>query len=101
MRYATSQAVSIRDLVAMSHGVLENTITDMDFLETLARRRCFLVPPWVMQAGADGQLSKVTRVMYSLDGELDKPGVLLAVARKLREAANATKRARFWNRFGD
>jgi hypothetical protein len=69
----------------MCQGHLENTITDLDFLESLAAKRCFLVPPWVMLATPRGGLVKITRVTYTLDGQLDKPAILVAMARKLRE----------------
>jgi hypothetical protein len=93
MSFTTLNLLSAHDLMAMVNGSLENTVTDMDFLETLARRHCLLVPPWVLQASPDGRLRKVTRLVYTVDGELDKPRILLHVARALR--------ARRWrDRFG-
>ncbi|HVT82948.1 MAG TPA: hypothetical protein VHM90_20085 [Phycisphaerae bacterium] len=85
MRYATINNIPFPDLVAMSQGRLECTITDLDFLESLAAKHCFLVPPWVMRASPAGGLAKITRVTYTLDGEMDKPAILVAVARKLAD----------------
>jgi hypothetical protein len=96
MVFNTLNLLTAGDLKAMADGVLENTITDMDFLETLAKRHCFLVPPWVLQASREGELQKVTRVVYTVDGELDKPRILLAVARELRARR---LRERFGRRF--
>jgi hypothetical protein len=84
MRFATFNQISHHDLLDMARGTLENTITDMDFMETLARRQCFVVSPWVMRASRAGEMFKVTPLIYTVDGELDKPRILLAVARQLR-----------------
>jgi len=84
MGFATLNQISAHDLLAMADGTLEDTITDMDFLETLACRHCLLVPPWILYASPAGGLSKVTRLVYTIDGKLDKPRILLAVARELR-----------------
>jgi hypothetical protein len=84
MSFATLNSLSLQDLMAMANGTLEHTVTDMDFLETLAARHCLLVPPWVLLASPAGHLRKVTRLIYTVDGELDKPRILLTVARKLR-----------------
>jgi len=84
MGFATFNDISACDLLAMADGTLEDTITDMDFLESLAGRHCLVVPPWVLRAAPAGGLSKVTRLVYTTDGELDKPRILLAVARELR-----------------
>ena len=93
MGFATFNQISAHDLLAMADGMLEDTITDMDFLETLAGRHCVVVPPWVLRASPAGGLSKVTRLVYTTDGDLDKPRILLAVARELR-------RERALGRFG-
>ncbi len=98
MTYTTLNLLSAQDLMAMVDGSLENTVTDMDFLETLARRHCLLVPPWVLQATPGGRLRKVTRLVYTVDGELDKPRVLLRAARVLRAHR---LRERFGGRFAD
>jgi hypothetical protein len=83
MRFATFNQVSLHDLTEMANGNLEDTLTDFDFLQTLADRHCFIVPPWVMQASPTGGLRKVTRLIYTVDGHLDKPRLLVAVARQL------------------
>jgi hypothetical protein len=96
MGFATFNQISVHDLVAMADGVLEDTITDMDFLETLAGRHCVVVPPWVLRVSPAGGLSKVTRLVYTTDGALDKPRILLAAARELRRERAL---GRFWGRF--
>lgn len=85
MAFATLHNLSLADLLAMASGTLEDTLTDMDFLETLAAKHCFIAPPWVLRADASGKLCKVTRLVYNLDGKLDKPRILLATARQLRQ----------------
>ena len=94
MVFITFNLLTAEDLMAMADGTLENTITDMDFLETLAQRHCLLVPPWVLQASPDGRLRKVTRLVYTVDGELDKPRILLGVARALHKQRLAERFAR-------
>jgi len=84
MVFATFNQISAHDLMAMADGTLESTITDMDYLETLARLHCVMVPPWVLRASPTGELNKVTRLVYTTDGELDKARILLTVARVLR-----------------
>ena len=61
----------------------ETSIDDMEFLETLARRRCMVMPPWVYHIRQDGRLEKLTPVRYGEDYNLDKPAILLAVMDKL------------------
>jgi len=58
------------------HG---RTIADMDFLETLARWKCILVPPWILELHPDGVMRRVARITYDLDMNLDKAGILLEV----------------------
>ena len=86
MRFVTANDVSLRDLVAMAKGAMADTVSDMDFLHTLATHRCFIVPPWVLRASPTGQLSRVTRLVFDGDGEVDKARVLVATARKLRRS---------------
>jgi hypothetical protein len=83
MRFVTTNDLSLRDLQAMASGTLEATVTDLDFLETLAAHGCFLVPPWVLRASPSGRLTRVTRLVYDVDGQLDKARVLVATARQL------------------
>jgi hypothetical protein len=92
LMFATLHDISIADLLAMANGTLEDTITDMDFLETLGGLKCFLLPPWVMQAGEGGQLRRVTRLVYTIDGKLDKAKMILLVARRLKQLKEAEKK---------
>jgi hypothetical protein len=96
MTFATLHDLSAQDLLAMANGTLENTVTDMDFLETLAGWRMFIVPPWVMEALPKGGLRKVTRLVFTVDGNVDKPQILLKAGRymKARKA-----RTHFGRRF--
>lgn len=95
MRFVTVNDVSLRDLIAMANGAMETTITDLDFLETLAAHGCFVAPPWVLRASPTGSLSRVTRLVYDFDGQLDKARVLVAAARFIRR-----QDSRFGGRFG-
>lgn len=95
MRFVTINDVSLPDLIAMASGAMETTITDLDFLETLAANGCFLVPPWVLRASPTGALTRVTRLVYDVDGQLDKAGILVATARQLKRRPK-----RFGGRFG-
>jgi hypothetical protein len=74
-----------RELRAMAetHGHLD----DMEFLETLAQRRCMVMPPWVYHIKKDGHLEKVTPVRYDEEYNLDKPQILLAVMDKVSARA--------------
>lgn len=67
--------------IASSHGT--EKIDDMEFLETLAQRRCLVMPPWVYHILAGGKLTKLTPVKYGADYNLDKAAILLAVMQKL------------------
>jgi len=86
MRFVTTNDLSLRDLQAMASGTLEATVTDLDFLETLASHGCFIVPPWVLRASPSGRLTRVTRLVYDVDGQLEKARILVAMARQLKRA---------------
>ena len=73
-----------RELCAMAEA--HDTLDDMEFLETLAQRRCMVMPPWVYHIREDGRLEKLTPVQYDADYNLDKPRILLAVMDKLPTA---------------
>jgi hypothetical protein len=98
MRFVTLLSeLTLHELHAMADGVMEDTVTDMDFLETLAAYKCFLVPPWVMRASPTGGLSKVTQLYYDEHGEIDKSKVLVAAARQFRREHSGG--SRFGGRF--
>jgi hypothetical protein len=61
-------------------------LDDMEFLETLAHRRCMVMPPWVYHIRRDGHLEKLTPVRYDTHYNLDKPRILLDVMDKLPSA---------------
>ena len=86
MPYATLNNIPLRDLKAMARGQMPDTITDMDFLETLALWHCVVVPSWVLHVTSDGRLEKATRLIYTVDGELDKARILFHLAREFRRA---------------
>ena len=71
-----------RQLRAMAESH-DTAIDDMEFLETLAHRRCMVMPPWVYHIRNDGKLEKLTPVRYDEEYNLDKPSILLAVMDKL------------------
>jgi len=70
-----------RQLRAMAES--HDNLDDMEFLETLAQRRCMVMPPWVYHIKKDGHLEKVTPVRYDEEYNLDKPQILLAVMDKV------------------
>jgi hypothetical protein len=79
----TSHALGTTDLQAIAAGKKPSAIDDMEFLETLATRRCLVMPPWVYHIKPNGHLEKLTPVQYAEDYNLDKASMLLAVMRKL------------------
>jgi hypothetical protein len=84
MPFVTLHHISLSHLLAMASGTLPDTLTDIDFLETLAAKKCFIVPPHVVRAEPTGTLTKITSLIYTTDGNLDKPRILLETARQLR-----------------
>lgn len=72
-----------QELEAIAAGSKRMTIDDMEFLETLAQKRCMLMPPWVFHIGDGGRLEKLTPVRYDENFNLDKARMLLDVMRKL------------------
>jgi hypothetical protein len=74
-----------RQLQAMAEA--HDNLDDMEFLETLAQRRCMVMPPWVYHIKNDGHLEKVTPVRYDQEYNLDKPQILLAVMDKVHARA--------------
>ena len=83
MRTHQTHGLGKSQLIAMATGQSPGAIDDMEFLETLAQRRCMVMPPWVFHIGARGKLEKLTPVRYTQDYNLDKPSILLAVMEKL------------------
>jgi hypothetical protein len=87
MRFVTLvNELSMKDLRAIAEGLVQTTVSDMDFLETLAAEHCFLLPPWVMRANPSGGLTRVCQLSYDIEGNVDKPRVLLEFARAMRMA---------------
>ena len=78
-----SHGLGKQQLQAIAAGQESASIDDMEFLETLAQRRCMVMPPWVYHIGPGGRLSKLTPVKYRDDYNLDKAAILLAVMHKL------------------
>ncbi len=78
-----SHAFGTDELQAIAAGQQPRSIDDMEFLETLAGRRCLLMPPWIYHIERDGHLKKLTPVQYGEDYNLDKASILLAVMQKL------------------
>ncbi len=73
-------------LQQIAAGKAARDIDDMEFFETLAHRRCLVMPPWIYHIEKDGHLKKVTPVQYTVDYRLDKASILLALIDKLRRA---------------
>jgi hypothetical protein len=87
MRTHQAHGFGKNDLQAMAAGKQPSNIDDMEFLETLARKRCMVMPPWVYHIKEGGKLEKLTPVRYTEDYNLDKPSMLLAVMQKLQPQA--------------
>jgi hypothetical protein len=83
MRTAHPHGLGKHELQQIADGHGPNTIDDMEFLETLAQRRCMVMPPWVYHIRPGGKLEKLTPVKYGVDYNLDKAAILLAVMHKL------------------
>ncbi len=99
MRFTTQiNEWSLSDLKAMAKGSMLCAVSDMDFLETLASHRCFLVTPWIVRAQRNGGLARVAELVFDSDGNIDKARVLLAMAKEFR---HAEQRARFGGRFSE
>jgi hypothetical protein len=87
MRFTTALTeLSLSDLRAIARGSLPCTLSDADFLQTLAAHKCFILYPWIVRAQPDGGLARVTRLAYDPRGNLDKVRILLTIARALRRA---------------
>jgi hypothetical protein len=98
MKFVTLiKQLSLSDLKAMASGVSPISISDMDFLETLAAHKCIIVTPWVMRANPSGVLARVAKLSYDGAGNIDKPRVLVEVAKEFRRAKR--KRFPFGGRF--
>jgi len=78
--------LSLKDRKAMLNTCSQFSISDLDFLETLAAHKCLIVMPWVVRANPSGQLARVARLSFDSEGNIDKPGVLIAVAKEFRRA---------------
>jgi hypothetical protein len=89
--------LSLAELKAIMNGCVPFSVSDMDFLETLAAHKCLIVTPWVMRANPSGGLARVARLTYDADGNIDKPRVLLEVAKEFRRAKG--KGSGFGKRF--
>lgn len=81
------------DLRAIASGRRSQDIDDMEFFETLAHRRCVVMPPYVYHIDDAGHLEQVTPVRYTSDYHLDKASILLGVMEKL-ERAEGRRRGR-------
>jgi hypothetical protein len=100
MRFATLiTQLSPNDMKEIMDAGSQLLVSDMDFLETLAAHKCFLIPPWVIRANPSGELARVARLEYDIEGNIDKPRVLLAVAREFRRAK--ARALRFGGRFSE
>jgi hypothetical protein len=100
MRFVTLvNELSLKDLKAIMNGCPSFSLSDMDFLETLAAHKCLIVTPWILRAGPEGGLARVAKLSYDMDGNIDKPRVLIAVAKELRRAKRIGPR--FGGRLND
>lgn len=83
--------LSLRDLQTIAASSVEPPVTDLDFLETLAARRCILVPPWVLRLQPDGGMERVTAIAYDPDLNLDKRQILRSVLKQVPKETAARR----------
>jgi hypothetical protein len=87
MRFITRlAALSLADLKALAAGQLHFPVSDLEFFETLAAHKCLVVTPWVVRFHRDGQMQRVTPILFDADGNIDKVKTLIGVARAVRQA---------------
>lgn len=87
MRFVTHiKELTLADLRAMAQGRLRDAVSDADFFETLGAHQCFVLSRWIVRADGSGQVVRVARVQYDEAGNMDKPRMLVALAREVREA---------------
>jgi hypothetical protein len=86
MRFITRLAeLSLADLTALAAGQLHFPVSDLEFFETLAAHKCLVVTPWVVRFNRDGQMQRVTPILFDADGNIDKVKTLIGVARAVRD----------------
>ena len=89
-----TEELPLKALLSLVHGSADPLMTDKDFLEQLAARRCFLVPPWILRANADGGLERVALITFDRQLNVDKPKTLATALKILSAAESAQERAR-------
>ncbi|HVS71804.1 MAG TPA: hypothetical protein VHQ47_11160 [Phycisphaerae bacterium] len=99
MRFVTRMSeLSLPELKALAAGELQFAVSDQDFLDTLARRGCFVLSPWVVKSSRKGGLTRVAALAFDEAGNIDKVRVLVHVARALRNTGK-TRSVDFGPRF--
>jgi hypothetical protein len=63
----------------MAQAAANTLVSDHDFLETLATRRCLLAPPWVLQLRGDGQAERLMPIAYDEHENMLKSEILVRV----------------------
>lgn len=71
--------LTLNDLHAIAQGTSDKSLSDFDFLETLAAHHCLLVPPWLLRTHPDGTLERLLLLPYDDQGNLLKPQILLTL----------------------
>ena len=70
---------SVGELRDIAQAAANPLVSDLDFLETLAERRCILAPPWVVQLATDGRAERLMRIPYDKYMNISKCDILLRV----------------------
>ena len=86
--------IPLKALLSLVHGPADPLMTDKDFLEQLAVRRCFLVPPWILRAKGDGGLERVALITFDRHLNVDKPKTLANALKILDDTEKPQERAR-------
>ena len=80
MKVATDvDSWSVGELRDIAQAAAHALVSDLDFLETLAARRCVLAPPWVLRLRADGEAERVMPIAYDKHMNISKSEILIRV----------------------
>ena len=81
--------MALRSLLEIAANYSRVEISDRDFMEVLAQRKCILVPPWIVRVRPDGGTERVGVITYDQDLNLDKAKILQTVQ---KDSPHTTRR---------
>lgn len=80
------EEIPLQALLSLMREHPEPAMTDKDFLEQLAARRCFLVPPWILRAKPEGGLERIALITFNRHLNVDKTQTLATVRKTINDA---------------